>query len=53
MVGAFMEVLTILGRNILKKKGIFICIVLLSILIVSAFLSILGVKSSYEQGYDR
>ena len=48
-----MEVLTILGRNILKKKGIFICIVLLSILIVSAFLSILGVKSSFEQGYDR
>ena len=48
-----MEVFTILRRNIQKKKGIFICIILLTALIVSVFLSILGVKSGFEKGFNK
>ena len=47
-----MEVFTILRRDILRKKGIFICITLLTILIVAAFLSILGVGAEFKRGLD-
>ena len=47
-----MEVFTILKRNIQKKKGIFICIILLTTLIVSAFLAILGVEAGYNKGFN-
>ena len=48
-----MEVFTILKRNILRKKGIFICVLLLTTLIVSAFLSILGVNSGFQKGFAK
>lgn len=48
-----MEILTILKRDILRKKGIFICIILLTTLMVSAFLSILGVKAGFTSGIDK
>ena len=45
-----MEIFTILKRDIIRKKGIFICVTLLSILVVSAFLSILAVKTESAKG---
>ena len=48
-----MDVFTILRRNIQKKKGIFICIILLTTLIVSAFLAILGVEAGYKKGFSQ
>ena len=45
-----MEVRTILKRDIQKKKGIFICIALLTLLIVTAFLTIFGVNNEYSRG---
>ena len=47
-----MEIFTILKRDIIKKKGIFICVTLLSILVVSAFLSILAVKAESAKGFE-
>ncbi len=48
-----MEVFTILKKDIKKKKGIFICIALLSTLIIASFLSIFGVKSEYNRGMKK
>ena len=45
-----MEVRTILKNDIKKKKGIFICIALLTLLIVTAFLTIFGVNNEYRSG---
>ncbi len=45
-----MEVRTILKQDIKKKKGIFICIALLTLLIVTAFLTIFGVNNEYKRG---
>lgn len=45
-----MEVRTILKNDIKKKKGIFICIALLTLLIVTAFLTIFGVNNEYKCG---
>ena len=45
-----MEVRTILQNDIKKKKGIFICIALLTLLIVTAFLTIFGVNNEYRSG---
>ena len=45
-----MEVRTILKQDIKKKKGIFICIALLTLLIVTAFLTIFGVNNEYRSG---
>ncbi len=45
-----MEVRTILKKDIKKKKGIFICIALLTLLIVTAFLTIFGVNNEYKSG---
>ncbi len=45
-----MEVRTILKQDIKKKKGIFICIALLTLLIVTAFLTIFGVNNEYKAG---
>lgn len=47
-----MEIFTILKRDIIRKKGIFICVTLLSIILVSAFLSILAVKSESAKGLE-
>ena len=44
-----MEVRTILKQDIKKKKGIFICIALLTLLIVTAFLTIFGVNNEYSK----
>ena len=48
-----MEVRTILKQDIKKKKGIFICIALLTTLIVSAFLTIFGVTNEYNKGRNK
>ena len=48
-----MEVRTILKRDIQKKKGIFICIALLTLLIVTAFLTIFGVNNEYKKGRQK
>ena len=45
-----MEIRTILKKDIKKKKGIFICIALLTLLIVTAFLTIFGVNNEYSRG---
>ncbi|MCR5462455.1 MAG: ABC transporter permease [bacterium] len=48
-----MEIRTILKKDIKKKKGIFICIALLTLLIVTAFLTIFGVNSEYKKGRSK
>lgn len=48
-----MEIATILKADIKKKKGIFICIILLSTIIVAAFLSILGVTDEFNKGFEK
>ena len=53
MVGDSMEIATILKADIKKKKGIFICIILLSTLIVAAFLSIFAVTDEFNKGFSK
>ena len=48
-----MEISTILKADIKKKRGIFICVILLSTIIVAAFLSILGVTDEFNKGYKK
>lgn len=48
-----MGILTILKANIFKKKGTFISIVILILLITGLMISILSVKRNYEYGINR
>ena len=47
-----MEILTILKANMLKKKGTFISIMLLVLLITAMLLSILSVKDNYSKSIN-
>ena len=46
MVGAVMEILTLLKANINKKKGSFISVILLSIIIITSMTAILSVRDN-------
>ncbi len=50
MVGGDMEILTLLKANIRHKKGSFLSVVLLSLIIAMSFTTILGIKESAFQG---
>ena len=50
MVGGVMEILTLLKANIRRKKGSFLSVVLLTLIIAMSVTTILGIKESAFQG---
>ena len=50
MVGGDMEILTLLKANIRHKKGSFVSVVLLTLIIATSVTTILGIKDSAFQG---
>lgn len=50
MVGGVMEILTLLKANIRHKKGSFLSVVLLTLIIAMSVTTILGIKESAFQG---
>ena len=50
MVGGVMEILTLLKANIRHKKGSFMSVVLLTLIIAMSVTTILGIKESAFEG---
>lgn len=53
MVGAAMEILTLLKANIRRKKGSFISIVVLTFLIMATAAAVLGIRHNYEEALKK
>lgn len=52
MVGGIMEILTLLKANILRKKGTFICIMLLTAIVDIVMITIFSVKDNYNAAIE-
>ena len=52
MVGGIMEILTLLKANILRKKGTFICIMLLTAIVDIVMTTIFSIKDNYNAAIE-